>query len=375
MNLKAIIFSVVLILGASPMAKADNIDSALAKLETFKPGDGSGVLDESLSAIRGGMDTGDTQVWKRLRAIIENPKIPVRVRTEVLRVAFEKADKPIADDMLSLFDVWSNQLPIPNSSGETRMPETDADGRLTLLGYFVSNLKNDSWRRWIGGDPKTLELLERVIVRTSPGMDLNRDALESLASSNAAHEARRAVAERIVEAGRGTTEHEAKLLELLDASSCEKLRALVRQTNDSDRFHYGAAAALAHLGDSGIRADLESRLPAFEKKDRNTGGMLRYYLWQIDVQAPPDKLLNYIATAPQHDIEKRKWAVRRAVQLGLATSKIRDAVLKHASLVQPNTKTRVREGLSSLKTLCIDLKILDQTDLPGIRIAQENPTP
>ena len=375
MNLKAIIFSVVLILGAGSMAKADNIDAALAKLENFKPSDGTRVLDESLSAIRTGMATGDTQIWKRLRAIIENPKIPLRVRTEVLRVAIEKADKPIADDMLSLFDAWSNQLPIPSNSGETRMPETDADGRLTLLGYFVSNLENDAWRRWIGNDPKTLGLLERVIVRTGSGMDLNRYALASLASSNATREARRAVAERIVEARPGTTEHETKLLELLDVSSCEKLRVLVRRTDDPDRFHFGAAAALAHLGDSAIRVDLESRLAAFEKKDRNIGGMLRYYLWQIDVQAPSVKLLDYIAAAPQHDIEKRKWAVRRAAHLDLATSKIRDAVLKHASLVQPNPKTRIREGLSSLKTLCIDLRILDQSDLPDVRVAQGNPTP
>jgi hypothetical protein len=375
MNLKAIIFSVVLILGAGPMANADNIDAALAKLENFKPGDGSPALDESLAAIRAGMATGDTQIWKRLRAIIENPKIPLRVRTEVLRVGFEKADKPIADDMLTLFDVWGNQLPIPSNSGETRMPETDADGRVTLLGYFVNNLENDAWRRWIGSDPKTLGLLERVIVRTSPGMNLNRDALASFASGNASREARRAVAERIVEARPSTTEPDAKLLELLDASSCEKLRALVRRTDDPDRFHFGAAAALGHLGDKAIQADFESRLPAFEKKDRNTGGILRYYLWQIDVQGSPDRLLDYVAAAPQHDIEKRKWAVRRGVQLGLEKTKIRDAILKHASLVQPNTKTGVQEGLSSLKTLCIELKILDQNDLPGVRVAQGNPTP
>jgi hypothetical protein len=376
MSYRTLVVPVVLAFIGGPMAKAD-VGKAIARLEEFKAGDGSPVLNESIAEIRSGAAAGDAAIWKRLRAIIENPTIPLRVRTEVLRVGLEKADEDIAKDMLALFDAWSAQIPVSDkSTRETRtFEEAEANARITLSGHFIRALRGSPWNRWLGTETRTYDMLERTIVRTTPGMDINHNAIEALVANDASPEHRRAVAARIVSSRPGCTEHEPELLELLDSSCYENLRTLVRKTDDPDRFHFGAAAALAHLGDSAIRADLESLAPVFQKKDRNIGGILNYYLWQIEVQHPLEKLVEYIAKGPQNDVEKRKWAVRRAVQMGMPRATIREAVLKHASLAQQAGKAGVPPGLSSLKALCLDLKVLDPSDLPGVKVAEGAPTP
>lgn len=367
------IFTVAFILSSASIARADDVDAALAKLRVFKTGDGTQALSESLAVIRTKGVPGDSRLWNELRSVFENPKVPLPARTQVLEVALDKADASIAKESLSLFDTWIVEISLRDND----KPEPDANGKLTLLGIFVRQVGTDTWTQWFGSDPERLRFLERVIMHTGIASDVNREALNALAAGKSRTSERRAIAERIIAKRRTHTAHNSTLLGMLDASSFERLRALVREFNSPDGFHFGAAAVLAHFGDLESRGDLEARLAGFRKHHVNNEGMLVYYIWQIDVQTPPAKILEFIAEAPPPEVsvEKRMWAVRRAVELGLAKSKIRDAILKHASLVQPDKKTGIHRGLSSLKALCIDLKILDQSDLPDIRVAQGQATP
>lgn len=365
MSSRTLILAVVVILAGGEMAAAD-VDQAITKLQQFKAGDGTPALNAAVADIRAGMTVGDVALWKRLRVIVENQRTPVRVRAEVLRVAIEKANQEMARDMLGLFSAWT---------ARSEAGSSEADARMALLGQFIGALQADTWHRWLDSDTRTPGMLEHAILNTTPGMDVNHQALAALAASGVPSDARRSVAERVVSASPHSTEFDSRLLGLLDESSCARLRPLVIKSADPDQFHFGGAAALAHLGDKDIRGVLESALPTFQQKDQNRGGILNYYMWQIDVQNPPEKLVDYIGQMPKYDVEKRKWAIRRAVQLGITKPVIREAVLKHASSAIPEKKTGARQGLSSIKELCNELGVLDSSDLPGVAIVQRPPTP
>jgi hypothetical protein len=343
------------------VARAD-VETALSKLENFKVGDGTAALNASIAELRAKTSAGDFAIWKRLRVVIEDAAIPLRVRTEVLQLGLEKADDIIAKDALALFSAWSDQLP----ASDKYIPNTEADARITLLTSFVRVLRNGPWDVWLGSEARSYEFLEQIVLRTTLGMHINHDAVRSLIALSGKPGLQRATAERIVASRRGFTEHEPILLGLLDPSSYDKLRALVRESSDPERFHFGAAAALAHLGDTGIRADLEALLTTFQKKDRNLGGMLAYYLWQIDAQHPLSGLLKYIASDEDIGVEKRLWAIKRAAQAGLPMEEIRSAILGHAERV-PLDQHGNRPGLSSIKSLGLRLGLLKDADLPDVR--------
>jgi hypothetical protein len=68
----------------------------------------------------------------------------------------------------------------------------------------------------------------------------------------------------------------------------------------------------------------------------------------------------------------RMWAVRRAHELGVDGAQIRQAILKHVK----NASTRIeRLEVTSLKSIGIELAILDETDLPDVTIGDSGVTP
>ncbi len=339
-------------------------------------------MDKCVDSIREHMAVGDFSAWQRLRVIIDDPERPVPARRALLEVAAAKADQRIALGVLGLAREWVAAL--PHAKGDEIVSGDNELGRkLVLLHRFLDLLEEGPLADHLGARPETLDLLREVVTETFIDPQKGVRATRLIASSGAPLELRRATAEAIIAAhGRGTQPPLA-LIRLLDSSSLPKLRALVRQSNDPDSFHFGAAAALAHLGDREILPDLEAARPSLRKKHVNIENYVVYYIWQINVQHPAAKLLEYIASA--EDIGRarpRMWAVRRALELGLDREKIRAAVLEHASKVEPKEfrqqtgrVVEVWPSLSTIKAEAIELGVLRADDLPEVKIPAAKPTP
>jgi hypothetical protein len=159
---------------------------------------------------------------------------------------------------------------------------------------------------------------------------------------------------------------------VLDDSSFPKLRELVRESKGPDTFHFGAAAAPAHHGDGEIVADLEARRPAFREKHMNLEGSLVRHLWQIQMQHPASRLLEYVATGaaadPNAGLARVAWALRRAGQSGLPKDEIRATLLKYAAAVKPTGPLGIRYGLVSAKTVGLELGVLKPDDLADVKL-------
>ena len=163
------------------------------------------------------------------------------------------------------------------------------------------------------------------------------------------------------------------VIEMLDPAGFPPLRDLVRAHSSVREFHFAAAEALAYHGDQEILPYLESLRPAFLAEHRNLETRLLSLIWRIEIQHPPAKLLEYIASPDYMGTrDPRSWAVRRAKQLGIEPDQIREAILTH----EKEATTRLeRWEVPELKRLGLELGILRSTDLPDVVIRRSNKTP
>ena len=148
----------------------------------------------------------------------------------------------------------------------------------------------------------------------------------------------------------------------------------MRSSADPDNFHFAAAGALSFLGDQQIAPDLKALKPAFRAKHRNFEGHLMRYLWRIEIQHPPTKLIDYISST-EIGCERRPWAVRRAVELGVPATRIRQAILAHARQVRPTGEFGIRPGLGTLKKVALEFRVLHPEDLPDVQVPETGSTP
>lgn len=89
------------------------------------------------------------------------------------------------------------------------------------------------------------------------------------------------------------------------------------------------------------------------------------YVWQIQAQHPPSKLLEYVKS------EGREWAIRRALELGLPKSEIREAFLGYAARLRASGNKKDQLHLVSVKHLGLRTGILGPDDLPDVVIPEE----
>ena len=360
-------------------AQPNQLESAIERLDQLRSGEGAQVLDECIASIRHHMAVGDFATWRRLRAILEKAERPAQVQLGVLDIAAEKADERIALDLLALARGWVEAL---SPEGRLVTAKDKWETKAALVYRFLDLLEGGPVAKHLGSHPETLEMLRAIATDSLVDPQKGAQAIELIYNSKAPLALSRAAAEAIVAARRNAEAQHPLVLKLLDSTSVPKLRELLKQSEDPLKFHLGSAAALAHLGDIEIKDEVKRLSAEFNPIDRNLGGILEYFVWQIEIQQSTTKLLEYIASDRDLALPRRLWAVHRAVELGVAREMIRAALLEHASKVEPRAHRQRTgrtvtfwPGLSTLKKEALELGLLQPDDLPEIRSSETEPAP
>ena len=193
-------------------------------------------------------------------------------------------------------------------------------------------------------------------------------ALQKMAECNVPQSLKNKTALKILDAGRGWHRRfEDGMWNMISEDVLNILRRRVQTPSTPREFYVTAADFLSQFGDEDILPVLKAGAHGYSGLGPTAGSRLSRFIWRIEVQHPPTKLLEYMSSSEMTGFrEWRDWAVRRAHSLGLDKSLIRKAILEHAQ--RANTQNE-RVDLPMLKKVGLDLDILKAGDLPDIDLS------
>ncbi len=346
-----------------------SLQDAIHRLETWS-GYRNPALETLLQTVRNEGARGDPLLWQRLKRIVLDEDRPLTVRAETLKIACDKADAEIAEDIMQLVSPWPEQVaPLVDRLG---VVANNRDQARVHLMWTAATVCAQSLEHVIENQNTLLSFLTDAVT-TVPGPGRERfECYRVIAQNPAPLEMRRETAVKAIAAIPKSKLCPRPLAGLLDDSVLPELRKYVRTSDDPKTFHFGAAAALAELGDQEILPQLEALLPRFRAGYAEEH--LLTYIWRIKIQHPPLKLLDYIRSADEeYGARRRIWAIRRAADLGLDQGRIRKAILEYASRDDLSEFAR-KVGLLQVKEAALELGILKPTDLPDVKRSDLLPT-
>jgi hypothetical protein len=320
------------------------------------------------------MAAGEEETWRRLKGVIGNEGLPSSVRVETCKLACEKADEKIAEEIVFLVRSWALELDSSRVTGA--MTE---ERSVIAKSSLVSGVVQGGLERLMEVNrhaDSMLDFLQIVVTKTWCSPIVKNRACEAAARMTVDRAKKREWALSVIASQRTRTQCPECLLQSLDSASVPELRELVRASKDSDTFHFHASAALAHMGDQEIVPHLQEMQTVAAKRSRQLVGVLSQFLWMISNQHPPSRLVDYIKSAQDiENVQRRVWAVRRAIELGIDRDLIRSALLEHGEQVKPTGPNDLRAGLSDLKVLGVQLDLLSERDWPDVRSTRKAITP
>ena len=338
----------------------ERIGDALTRWEAIRQPRDNQKLDAYAKTVQDLTSKGDVVVTARLMAITQNRSQPTDSRVRALRVACALADSDSAETIVDTLEtrIAYRLTPREHESKEKALAEVLAELRVT--DKFLAASANSLLDKL--PDHRRIHSLAIEAYRSGPRLSATNPALKLILGCQVSQEI---MDLKIVEIlGRSHAPLPKALVDRISSAALVPLRELVRAHRTPGDFHYGAARALAHLGDEEIKGVFNAMLPAARDHSPNIEASLLNLIWRIEVQHPPADLLEYIAATDHSGYrENREWAVRRAVKLGIEPAAIRDAILAH----ERNARTTLeRLDLPHLKVQGIELGILQASDLPDV---------
>jgi hypothetical protein len=301
-------------------------------------------------------------VWDKLMARAQMESERARTRGIALNMACEWADPAGANQIVSLLSGWIEAADQPpgEAGGEN-------DARRELIAAVV---------QYSGGrlnemaDPaSTLAVWTAVATSSWPAQEIKETAFKRIADNPSWSGARQAAALTAL-AGSGVGHAgrlPAEFAPFIDDAAIPTLRAIVSQSGfDTGTFNFTAASILAEAGDTTILPDLQARQDGFHAIDPHYGEALAWYVWQIEVQNPPSRLLQHVASAELLSPQSRHWAVHRAIKLGLPADEIRQAILQYEATGHRVGPEHLTAGIATIKASATDAGILSADDLSGV---------
>lgn len=312
---------------------------------------------EAMAEVREELRADDHKNWQRAADILTQDERPAQVRASLLEILAAKANAAQRVDLIRIAEGWTSSL------GKKRSRDPDSVPDPGLIYRFLDELSKPTYWESVCARPETAEFLGHVI-QWDLLMDPRKQqqAMRLLATSTAPRPIVRRAVLQMIRGGQGIERLWPDMMPLLHDDMVPELRKIVQETKP---LHGLATAALAHLGDRKIRSELVKRQ---RRKDRPW--LAARSIWQIDVQGSSETLLSQVSTSAGTDgANGQRWALRRAVELGIEKSKIRDAVLAFADKAEPlviGGKRYPNGDLVELKHLASELGVLQPNDLPDV---------
>lgn len=391
--MNGLICTLLLLVAAAANAQPSRAtDSPLSAMEAFDPAESHAALERLIDRLDRELTSIDDQTWARLMAVVEDPHRPLALRRGVFSVAVKKAGPQQAADVLDRCTRWIEAAAAWRDPARRPIDPAPA----YFLAQFVPLVAEEPWRSWIGSNERTVEVLTRV-VQGDAGIRRGMlpkgvSTVDVLANLPAAPALLSLAAERIIASDPRSTSTDERLCRLLSEESRAALRAHVAGSGaDPLDFHYGAAAALAHLGDRDLlptlyqlkETYLASGPSVLDGREVAAGPQVARaidnLIQQIEAQHPPESLLSMTdgpAAWMPHEAQRRQWALRRAAELRVDRARVRQAVLAQAESLRAAADAARLQGdrraglisvaLSQLKADAAHLGFLEPSDLPDV---------
>lgn len=315
-------------------------------------------LQSVVETIRAHTARGDTRVLEGLLGIVQNSSQSYRSRGQALELACELADDKAARRAVMILtgiveqtrnaragDVAGRALvrPFIDSGARGLLNAMTDHGPLLQLLKEIYCQGYDVWHCWYG--------FFRLIADCDVSSAVRQEALVHMIVA------------------RPSDDIPLFAVNTLEGSAFPPLRRCVREERSPEKFHWTAAKVLADLGDTEMIPEFEGQRRSVASGHPKWARNLEVMIWKIQIQHPPSKLVDFIASTDVLEARPRSWAVERAAALGMPHHRIRDAILKHDQ--QAETKAE-RGGMVELKRVALDLGILEETDLPHVKISRSS---
>jgi hypothetical protein len=331
-----------------------------------------------VNVVRRSAEAGSSPVLERLMAIGADDAKPLSTQLLAVRTACEAVEPAAAGNLI----LPSLQAYLEGSASWT----SDVTAKSAAADYvaFVYAFAYHCAPRLVQvmtDDTALFEYLKNLYLLRLHSLETHEALVQALLRCEVSSRLRNeAILAFLKSEGKGVLSVPDALLDLLEPSAFPLLREQVRSNTTPQTFDFASAHALSHHGDRDIVGDLESlRKPFRETQDpnfRHAESTLLRFLWRIEIQNPPEKLLEYIASGGRPDYrdsrEYRSWAVRRAFKRGIDPARVREAILEHA---RKAATPEERLELPDLKQTGLKLGILDANDLPDVKIHRGAQTP
>jgi hypothetical protein len=352
----------VLVLCGSCMAQTGGL-SAEETLRSLMERRGGGViLQRDLDTLAQGIATESGRLWPDVQRLLDSGDVPIVVRERIVDKLSQLPNQDVADRLIAEGTRWAETI--------ARGPGYAGDQRRLLTIVLDSALRPPLATRW-NRNPEALRLYVDVMVKVP--MEADR-VLRLLRASEVDAHAKQGVAQDMVVLRPHLTEVESGVLALLGPEAVSKLRATLHASVTGE-VHFGAAAALAHLGDEGTIPDLRAAAQRIELTAPELVVYMEWYIWRIQNQHPPEKLVEYIEhNSP--DSPQWVWALQRCTELGLDKARLRVAILEcvkalpttevYNTFAKKNVLSRPAARIAKAEGL--RLGVLARTDLPDVRV-------
>jgi len=346
-------------------AEPKELEDALFRLEHFDRNATSEDSARCFEVIEAQGAIDDPKLVARLHTMMTNEELPYSVRVMALRTACEKAGDAGARAIIETLHAWSREMfpkPPPLSAAEVSAKD------LLIQAALLQRL--DHLQGALSTQEPLIDWLSFVALR-GPGT-LRPAAWKGLADNPGPVELRRKTALQVVAESSDWTMCFESLLRILGSQSIPALRKIFREASASGEFHHHAGSALAHFGDEDILPDLEAWLPKLAQQHRYAAGYAEGCIWKIKAQHPPSGLLDYVAADRPNNVEsdRSRWAMQRALELGIPRERVREALLAHARRLEASGRVEDRNNLIFVKFEGLQVGVLEADDLPDIKIPE-----
>lgn len=354
---------------------SDESEHALADWERLGRGVNYRQVLALADSVRSGVERGDGEAIERLLAIAKSKDQAIGSRSIAVSVACDIAD---AAGAMRIFEDMESYLNVHKAREEPsgRPPQQLAEAHALLVRGFVAN-DAEKLVEALEDDRVALDFLKRFFLNMgAPGPDLS-ECWRLIRQCNVSPDVARAIALEIIDSRRRSVTVAEQVVDLLDDRALPELRERVRSEASPDSFHFSATEALAHLGDIEILPDLEARRAAFANENaelvKHYNAYFDDWIWRIQIQSPPTRLLDYIGTVAPDPPARREhtWALGRAVKRGMDPGEIRAAILRNHAQAH---STYERLMVQKLKAEGFRLGVLRPGDLADVEAPESPPT-